>query len=227
MSNKTLREFIGNVKQGLARTSHFGVSFNRPKCLDGNTFTGDLIQKVHLFCEQTQLPSLNVNTTPIRTWGETREMPYDRTFDPVNFTFYVDKEMRVKLFFDQWISSIQDYKTRHMSFYEDFTVDVNVEVFDVSGTSRYRVSLKEAYPKTISAVEMNYGGKDVMRVQVTFAYRYWETNRLTSVSSASGVNQQSTSVVIPDSAVVPNKTFNASATDWQNTLKSLDLPQFF
>lgn len=222
MSNRTLQEFIGSVKQGLARTSHFSVSFNAPACIDANVFHPELIQKVHLFCEQTQLPSLNVNTTPIRTWGETREMPYDRTFDPVNFTFYVDKDMKVKLFFDQWISSIQEYSTRHMNFYVDYVVDVDIEVYDIEGNFTYKVSLIEAYPKTLSAVEMNYGGKEVMRVQVMFAYRYWETNQMTPVSGSVGVNEQF------DSMELPNESDDLyTEQDWQNTLTSMDLPQQF
>lgn len=228
-SNRTLRQFIGTVKQGLARTSHFNVSFPRPKCVDPNLFNDQVIQHVHLFCEQTQLPSLNISTTPIRTWGETREMPYDRMFDPVNLTFYVDKEMKVKLFFDQWISSIQDFQTRHITYYDDYTVQMDIQVFDVAENSRYQVSLMEAYPKTISAIEMNYGGKDVMRVQVTMAYRYWYTNEMTLVAGATGVKQPTgLGKLIADGMAIPNKIWNSyNSGDWQDALKSMDLPQLF
>lgn len=227
--SKTLNQFIGSVKGGLARTSHFAVSFVMPKCLDASRFGKDVLEKVLLFCEQTQLPGLNVATTPIRTWGETREMPYERMYEPITFTFYVDKEMKVKLFFDQWITSIQDNQTRHMNFYENYIVDVNVEVYDVADNSRYKATLFEAYPKTISAVEMNYGGKDVMRVQVTFAYRYWTTNQMSTVTSASGIIQPTgLGKIVADVMEVPNKIWNVYNTgDWQNALKSMDLPSLF
>ena len=229
MTTQTLRQFIGHVKQGLARTSHYNVSFKRPTVVDENLFNQTAVEKILLFCEQTQLPGMNIQTSPVRTYGETIEMPNDRMFDPVTFTFYVDKEMKVKIFFDQWISNIQNGQSRQFNFYKDYVVDVAVEVYDVAENSRYKVELKEAYPKTISSVEMNYGGKDVMRVQVTMAYRYWTTSQMTNEVNSSGLKQPTgLGALIAKGMEVPNKLWNAYNTgDWQNTLKSMDLPTLF
>lgn len=227
--SKTLQEFISNVKRGLAKTSHFSVMFNRPLCIPASLFDDITIQKIHLFCEQATLPAMNIVTSPIRTWGEVREMPYDRMFDPVTLTFYVDTDMKVKLFFDKWISSIQGYSSRQFNFYENYIVDLEVEVFDSGENSKYKVTLVEAYPKTLNAVEMNYNGKDIMRVQVTMAYRYWYTQQMTS-NYMGGEDKSLFGIDIGDtfaSALTDTSRQYASTFDWQNVLKSADLPPLF
>lgn len=229
MSEKTLREFIGKVKQGLARTSHYNVTFSPPSCINKTTFNGNIIRTILLFCEQTQLPSLNIATTPNRTWGEIRQMPYDKEYQEINLTFYVDKEMKVKLFFDQWMNAIKHSVSGHMAYYNDYIVDVKVEVFDVGENSRYIVTLKEAYPKNISAVEMNYGGKDVMRIQVSMTYKNWESNATIPASEVSGIPQKNSfGKIIASGMEIPNKVWNSyTSGDWKNVLKSMDLPQLF
>ena len=219
--SKTLQDFIGNVKRGLAKTSHFAVSFNRPLCIPAGLFDDSIIQKIHLFCEQASLPAMNVVTSPIRTWGEVREMPYDRMFDPIPLTFYVDTDMKVKLFFDKWISSIQSHSSRKFNFYENYVVDLDIEVFDSAENSKYKVTLVEAYPKTLNAIEMNYGGKDVMRVQVTMAYRNWYTTEMSNNYSGS----EDISLDSLDARAVYSKI--SSITNWQNVLQSIDLSQIF
>lgn len=226
--SKTLQDFISNVKRGLAKTSHFSVMFNRPLCIPAGLFDDMTIQKIHLFCEQATLPAMNVVTSPIRTWGEVREMPYDRMFDPITLTFYVDTDMKVKLFFDKWISSIQSHTTRRFNFYENYIVDLEVEVFDSAENSKYKVVLVEAYPKTLNAIEMNYNGKDVMRVQVTMAYRYWHTHQMTNdYTVTEDRNQFGIDFDGMLSSALLNTSQYASSLDWQNILRSADLPTLF
>lgn len=224
--SSTLQEFISNVKRGLAKTSHFSVSFNRPLCIPAGLFDDSTIQKIHLFCEQAPLPAMNIVTNPIRTWGEVREMPYDRMFDPVTLTFYVDADMKVKLFFDKWISSIQSYSTRRFNFYENYVVDLHVEVFDSAENSRYKATLVEAYPKTLSAIEMNYGGRDIMRVQVTMAYRYWYTQQMTS-NYMGGEDRTALGLDISSGGIRNTVQQFLTTMDWQNVLRSADLPPLF
>ena len=45
------------------------------------------LQKILLHSESIVLPGINVSTTQAKTFGEFREMPYERTFEPVQMTF--------------------------------------------------------------------------------------------------------------------------------------------
>lgn len=175
MSVTTLNDFIATTKLGLARTNRYTVSIGVPILLQQSVYsTGVNLQTVHMFCDQLQLPGLNINTTPIRTFGELREMPYEFNYDPIQMVFLVDRNMIVKSFFDSWIMSVQGGDSRTFNYYDSYISKVmNIQVQDLQDYTTYNVSLHEAYPKTVSAVQMGYEQKDVMKLSVTMNFKYW------------------------------------------------------
>lgn len=185
----TLSEFINAVKsEGIAKTNRYKISFTNPKILNQNN---ELQRKLEMFCFQTQLPGVNISTFQSRTFGETREIPYERLFDNVNFTFYVDRQMFIKTFFDSWVNGIQDTKTRAFNFYNDYITDITITVEDSEGNTTYGVKLFECYPKTVAPISLGYDQKDAMQIQVSMNYKYWQastyTNNVQLVTDANGI----------------------------------------
>lgn len=173
----TLNDFVAAVtSQGLMPANRFRVEFGLPATLinatAGSTYRPDL-RKVLMYCDSVQLPGLNISTTQARTFGELREMPYERLFDNVNMTFYIDTVMDTKALFDSWINSIQNPATRHMAYYNEYITDMTIYVLDKADDVQYEVTLYECYPKSIGAIQMDYSSKDVMKLQVSMNYRYW------------------------------------------------------
>jgi hypothetical protein len=177
-----LKEFIAAVKgEGLMRNNRFSVFFSIPSGVE-QSFD---LRKVMLYCDSITLPSLTVETAQAKTFGEFREMPYNKLFDNITMSFYVDNSMQVKLLFDQWMNSIQDPITRTFNYYKTYTTDLNIDVFDVAEKQRYQLVLYEAYPKSISAVQMDYSNKDVMKLQVSMNYKYWLSSATSSAETQS------------------------------------------
>jgi len=171
-----LDKFIAEVKsQGLARSNRYVVKFTPP--LTGLDST--VPQTLSLFCDQVQLPGMNFSTAQNRSFGEFREVPYEKLFDNLNMSFYVDKNMYVKRVFDNWMEAIQNPETRVFNYYKNYTTGMNIEVHDLMDRITYVVSLWECYPKTIGAVQMDYASKDIMKLSVTMQYKYW-TSQLVS-----------------------------------------------
>jgi hypothetical protein len=171
MAQSPLNDFISKVKQdGLARTNRYTVLFTG--------FTTNRARDAMMMCDQVQLPGTNFNTADMRTYGETRKAPYERLYEDVNMSFYVDTPMTVKTFFDDWMTWIQDPGTRNFNYYEDYTCDIVIEVQDLKNQSRYGVKLHEAFPKSIGAIQMDYAGKDVMKLSVNFAYKYYTVGQM-------------------------------------------------
>jgi hypothetical protein len=169
-------QFIAGVKQGMARTNRFKVSFSMPNCLMNGYATppdDTDLRKIHLFCDQIQIPGVNYSTIQNRTFGEFRETPYEKLYDAVNISFYVDKDMMVKSFFDTWMSGIQDKYTRTFNYYNEYVTDFTLEVLDTVDNTVYIVDLHEAYPKTIGAIQLDQGSKDIMKLSVTMQYKYF------------------------------------------------------
>lgn len=172
-----IKDFISEIKKGaLARSNRYAIMFTPPTNAQKAYIGGvepNTLKKAILFCDQIQLPGLNLSTVQNRTFGEFRETPYEKLFDNITMSFYVDNDMKVKSLFDNWMGAIQDPVTRTFRYYDQYTTDMTIEVQDINDKSRYQVKLFECYPKTIGAIQMDYAAKEVMKLSVTMQYKYW------------------------------------------------------
>ena len=182
-----LNDFIAQVKTGsIARNNRYTVMFGPPKELKVEQ---RLLENILLFCDQVQLPGLNFSTVQNRTFGEFREVPYEKLFDNISMSFYVDQSMQVKGLFDDWINTIQDQSTRTFGYYKDYITDMTIEVQDTQDRIRYQVTLWECYPKTIGSIQLDYANKDIMKMQVTMQYKYWTATSITVLESGEEIPQ--------------------------------------
>ena len=174
-----INQFISEVKTGaLARSNRFGVEFSPPNGINpGN------LRKILLFCDTVQLPGINYSTVQNRTFGEFREVPYEKLYEPINLTFYVDNDMQVKKLFDDWMSLISDPNARTYSYYNTYVATKFViEVQDINDKTRYQVELFEAYPKNVNAISLDNASKDVMKLTVNMQYKYWTATPVTQLA---------------------------------------------
>lgn len=187
----TLNQFITQIKMGgLQKPSKYEVTIGRPKIISNSKYqNSNEWRKMMLFCEQATLPGITYTTTQSRTFGEFREMPYERIFDPLQLSFYCDSKMWIKGFFDEWINSIQDGKSRVFNYYEKYTTQITVNTLDNEDNYTYGIELYECYPKSISAIQLDYGAKDVMKLQVTMQYRYWRNKEYARSPQAQNTTQ--------------------------------------
>jgi hypothetical protein len=169
----TIKEFTAAVKSnGLARTNRYAVVFSLPKGMSERAVT----QTALMFCEQIQLPGTNFSTTQNRSFGEFRETPYEKLYEHINLSFYVDKDMQIKKLFDDWNNCIYNPKTRVFNYYDQYITDIKIEVHDMTDQKKYTIELHECYPKSIGAVQLDYASKDVMKLSVSMAYKWFETS---------------------------------------------------
>lgn len=181
-SRKPIEQFISNVKQGaLARTNRFAVLFSAPKGMTEANLT--TFERVLLFCDSAQLPGANFSTTQNRSFGEFREVPYEKLYDQVSLTFYVDNKMSVKELFDDWQNVIYNPVTRTFGYYDDYTTTLKIQVQDINDNTCYEVELYECYPKSISNIQMDAASKDVMKITVGFQYKYWMASTVTTLAN--------------------------------------------
>lgn len=174
-------QIVANVAPGLAKTNHFTVLLTPPASATKGIPKGNTnLQKVLLFCDTAQLPGVNVNTMQTRTYGEVREMPYELNYEPITMTFYVDSQMYVKKMFDNWTLGTQIGDSRKFNYYDNYVTNMKIFVQDAAEKNRYVVELFEAYPKTVSAVSMDYASRDIMKISVTMMYKYWRSTTLNS-----------------------------------------------
>ncbi len=181
---KPIQDFISQVKSGaMARSNRFAILFTPPSGVDPSGLV-----KTLLFCDQVQLPGLNLSTVQNRTFGEFREVPYEKLFDNINMSFYVDNDLKVKALFDDWMNAIQDPVTRSFNYYDKYTTNMVIQVQDINDKTRYEVTLYECYPKNIGAVQMDQASKDVMKLNITLQYKYWTSSTVAPLANGQEVS---------------------------------------
>ena len=189
--------------EGFARPNRFMVDFILPKGIDegvdddGNNFTfqeeiartaqGELKSELELqrglraFCFGAELPSRNVDTAPLKIYGPKREIVYGHSYSQeITLSFYADKFLRQRSFFEQWQNTAMDLGTNNVHFYDEYTGAIRIYALGAFSGDAFRdriaygVHLYECYPKTITAVPLNYGTQnEIMQISISFYYRNW------------------------------------------------------
>ena len=183
-----------NEAEGFQRKARFYVNFTLPKGVSGET---DEIQgfstetqlramnqdqnkrRVQAFCSEIAMPSREGVQKEIRHNGPTRKFVYDYTSPEITATFYSDKFMRERSFFEMWQKAAFSNSTHNMNYYNDYVAPLDIFALGQFASRQerdditYGVRLFECYPKTISDVSFSHAANEIQTFTVTFSYRYW------------------------------------------------------
>ena len=198
-----------NEGEGFARRARFYVEFFMPKGLDFEggigaedtavqvkgtgegieSFTmGSELRAVHNangrrvrgFCSEISMPNRDTTIKEVRHGNAPpRKHVIDFNSADITATFYLDKFMRERSYFELWQQAAFSTKSFNKNYYDNYVSDMNIfqlgqfasrqERDDVT----YAVKLFDCYPKTIGEVNYSYENNNVQTFQVTFTFRYW------------------------------------------------------
>lgn len=215
MANFSIQNFKSTVLyRGVAKTNRFEVNFNIPFTLAnklGGIGSGSgaegILRTVSLYCEISSLPSKNLNVVQQRIYGPLYQNPISVDYggDAITMTFYVDRDMNVKKFFDAWTEYIIDdanytvrYQKGDRDFYEAYIQPIDIFQLNEQDQPTYAIKLVDAFPRNIGILELNAASLNTPhRLNVTFAYRKWvtidlKTNRTKNTPSATFQNLSGT-----------------------------------
>ena len=146
-----------------------------------------------LLCSEATLPGSSLATAEVKDnfMGIPQEYAHTRLYTDIDFTFYIDKDYNTLKFFEGWIDFISSgsenssnnsptanpYSTsyyRRMKYPDQYKCSTMSIVKFERDYNRGGNSLKylfiNAFPKTVTAVPVSYGGADILRVSVSFNY---------------------------------------------------------
>ena len=197
-----------NEAEGFARKARYYIEFNLPNGVGENLFgtsdndatysseitdetrgfalSKDLravqlanARRVQAFCSAVDMPSREIITKEIKHNGPTRKIAYDAQFADITATFYTDKFLRERSYFELWQKAAYSNTTFNFNYYNDYVSPVNIlqlgnyasqnERDDVT----YAVKLFDCFPKTIGAVSYSHDTNQVQTFTVTFPFRHW------------------------------------------------------
>ena len=188
-----------NEAEGFQRKARFYVEFGMPKGVvdDGRTTMADEFQgfstevateamradttkrRVQAFCREIAMPNREAVQKDIKHNGPPRSIVYDYTSADITATFYTDKFMRERTFFEIWQKAAFSNTTHNFNYYDNYVAPVDIYALgsfasrDERDDITYGVRLFDCYPKTISEVTFNHDANDVQTFTVTFSFRNW------------------------------------------------------
>ena len=200
--------FLAMVGQGegFGFTNNFIVQINLPNSLIFDSNSGDtrivspseltsstMVRTVNAMCSKAEFPSRDIESTEHVTYGPQRRMPTSYTFPgKIEMSFYGDKYLRQRSFFENWQKSIFDVDSHNMNYYDNYigSIDIyqlgNSVIENEAGGEQkvgklktatqitYAVRLFEVYPETIGTASLEYTTSTaVHNLPITFAYRNW------------------------------------------------------
>lgn len=203
VSIDTLKSTI-NRRGGVARGNRFGVYITHPSksmnsLLNYNPATllsnlisgqgvnaGDFIndpRDMFLLCRNVTMPGKRISTTEATHNHHLSKKPYSAITDEVTMTFLLTNDYYIKKYFDMWQEMIIDTSGRHYkAFYkQDYCTDVLIQQLSPSNDvlPGYTIKLTNAYPITVSQVDLSEGSDGMMEVSVTFEYDNFKALSLT------------------------------------------------
>jgi hypothetical protein len=147
-------------------------------------------------------------------------MPYDRTFEPVTLDFYVDSAMIVKDFFDKWMDCVINPGSRTTNYYDEYVTYLTLTVLDPNNQQTHSTILYEAYPKTIQPIRLDNANRDVMKLAVTFNYKYHYSVKFDTLSGTPELyNIYNINKTTALNGIIPSNYLNAGSI-WATSVPS-------
>lgn len=171
------------LSNGLARPNRFRTIIISPVGTPGDD------ELVSLFCESTQLPQLIMQTKPFRIQGVTHQRVVGAEYggEGIAMMFHIDREMRVKKYFDEWAHAVINRGEFSVNYFDNYRKDITIEQLDEQDNVTYSLRLIDAFPRAINLVELDHGSTNqTHRLNVLFAYKYWETLDVNHTNAVSG-----------------------------------------
>ena len=159
---------------GLASPNKFEVDITYPRIIT----TGEVL---NIMCETATIAGRTVQSMLDIQYGIRREIAYGAPqYTPLSLTFLCSESMQEKKVLDNWNNIIVDAtKTTgafNVAYYDDYKGTIKVKKLDRTGEEVLQVEYLDAWPKTISQVDLNHTTTNAtLRVTCEFSYSYWRT----------------------------------------------------
>ena len=157
---------------GAARRNRFTVEITPP------TGLGLQASAINFLAKTVSFPARTMGTTTYRSGGKFGlTIPYETTYEPVALTMLNTNNHAPRKFWTSWLEYIQSMNSYNMQYYKKFIGSVKISYYDEvknpEDTANYEVTLHEAWPKSISAIELGWENAELADFEIDIQYSWW------------------------------------------------------
>ena len=165
---KTISDQYG----GLAKACKFAVRIMP----SGNALTNtyNVISDLTYLCEAAEYPGRGFNNIDLRYYGPNFKVPFQSTYEDMTLTFLCRAESPERLFFDDWMETINPSDTYDFNYRDDYSAEIQIFQYDDTNMVSYYFSLLDAYPVLVNPQQLTWADDQFLRLGVTFTYTKWQ-----------------------------------------------------
>lgn len=183
LKDTNLQRFKSVLDEGgsLSKACRYIVAIKPPQSLQ--TWPRDL----HYLCETADFPGRGFSIAQGRYYGPAQAFPTNTEYQPLSLTFMCRADSRERRFFDDWLDYINPVNSFNFRYPNSYYSEVDIYQYAEWGSPgfstptahiSYSWKLRKAWPILINDQAVNWADQDILRLQVTFAYKYWERTEL-------------------------------------------------
>ena len=177
--DNTINRVVSQAKNdGLySRPTIYNIILTKPPNLKG--WSGDQLRKIGFNCHQISIPSSNIATKPLKTYGLKKEYAYAKLFEEITSSFYLSEQMDEYHFFESW-QELMYAPDQSVGWYNDYVSTIEIHQLSrnvAQGGSNdlgvvCKFTLVDAYPKLVSALALDYSrSNDIQKFTVNWTFR--------------------------------------------------------
>jgi len=173
MATYDFQQFTASLAKGNARTNRFEVQINLPLALQV-AYEGQKDLNIRL--ESVSFPGKNIRTvTNENVYGPTYEMAQGLTYgEEISMSFLLQNTHDQRWIFNSWQDMIISPTTYDAAYYNDYVSQMLVFQLDEQDKISAGILIKDVFPKTLGAIEMNVGqNNEFAKAQVGLAFKEW------------------------------------------------------
>jgi hypothetical protein len=195
-------EYAGGDAGGEFNTGPPKINKLSPDAITMQQLYTQMGQQVNIHCDSVSMPGIDLQTQSVQYGSEpARDMvqTHDYPGATLNASFYADKYLRERHFFELWQRMAVNSVTHKANYYDTYIGKMHIYqlgAMDGEGGQRdyptYAIEATEVYPATIAAVEYNYATKNqVVKINIGFNYKEWHNLATDSIGGMEfGASQQ-------------------------------------
>jgi hypothetical protein len=179
-------------RNGFLRTNKFELWITVPPILkSGDVNIQDADNNLKFMCDAVNYPGISLNTHDNRRfgYGAVEKKPNAPTFNDLNIDIIADGDNNNWKLIKKWIQYVNNYNflnstepsPGNLSFFEvnykqNYRSTILLRIYHESGPEEPRtiVKFKDAFPVSISDIQMNWGDTgNLLRFQTSWSYFTW------------------------------------------------------
>ena len=180
MARSNVSEFLQTIGQGV-KPNMYLIDIQFPAALSKDQVEDQDL--VNLLCKSAALPGSNLGVIEVPFRGRTVKIAGDRTFDTWTATFFNDKDLKLRSFFEQWANSINTHDDNSSPLFkpnksDGYMGELVVKQLEKDATAGGAVlrqyTLLHCFPTNVSPIDLAYDSNDqVEEFTVEWQYSYF------------------------------------------------------